>query len=221
MALFADRHAAGQQLAGVLRELVQKRALVLALPRGGVPVGSEIARAFKVPLDTLVARKVGSPFNPEFAVGALAPHDVLVLDKHAMRQSGSSDVAIQGVVASEREEMRRRMSTYRSGSYSVGYVPEIVIVVDDGIATGMTALAALRAARVRYRRARLILASPVCLVSTAALKKDADDVVCLARPKDLHAIGQAYEQFEQVNDTEVIALLDGAARALKNGTMST
>ncbi len=209
--LYTDRAEAGCALAQALKKYAPNRTLVLALPRGGVPVGYEIARALHAPLDTLVVRKIGAPFNPEYAVGALAPNEVLVFDDDSIRASGASRASVEGVVGKEREEMRRRIDLYRSGQFSVGFAPNTVIIVDDGIATGMSARAALRAARIRYTRARIVLASPVCVPGTAEdLEKEADEVVCLASPLDIHAIGQAYEHFEQLSDEEVLRYLEGA-----------
>ena len=141
---FADRADAGRQLAGELLKHAYARPLVLALPRGGVPVGREVARALHAPLDTLVARKIGAPFNPEWAVGAIAPHDVVVLDDDAMKSASVSRLAVEGTIATERKELTRRINAYRSGSFSAGFIPKTVVVVDDGVATGLTARAALR-----------------------------------------------------------------------------
>src|SRR3989338_8265780 len=150
--IYTDRAEAGCALVQVLKKYAPNRTLVLALPRGGVPVGYEIARALHAPLDTLVVRKIGAPFNPEYAVGALAPNEVLVFDDDSIRASGASHASVEGVVGKEREELRRRIDVYRSGQFSVGFAPNTVIIVDDGIATGMSARAALRAARIRYAR---------------------------------------------------------------------
>ncbi|HEY4522246.1 MAG TPA: phosphoribosyltransferase family protein [Candidatus Paceibacterota bacterium] len=211
--IYTDRAEAGCALAQVLKKYAPNRTLVLALPRGGVPVGYEVAKALQAPLDTLVVRKIGAPFNPEFAVGAIAPHEVVVFDEGSIRASGASQVSVEGMVGKEREEMRRRIDVYRSGQYSVGFTPNTVIIVDDGIATGMTARAALRAARIRYSRARIILAAPVCVPGTAEeLSREADEVVCLASPLDIHAIGQAYEHFDQVSDEEVLRYLESAKK---------
>ena len=205
---FADRADAGRQLAGELLKHAYARPLVLALPRGGVPVGREVARALHAPLDTLVARKIGAPFNPEWAVGAIAPHDVVVLDDDAMKSASVSRLAVEGTIATERKELTRRINAYRSGSFSAGFIPKTVVVVDDGVATGLTARAALRAARAKYPKAKLVFAAPVCIGSSEKeLAKEADDVVCLTSSAGLYAVGQAYERFEQVTDDEVLAYL--------------
>src|SRR3989338_2562643 len=154
---FADRADAGRQLAEKLLKHAYTRPLVLALPRGGVPVGREVARALKAPLDTLVARKIGAPFNPEWAVGAIAPHDVVILDDDAMKSASVSRLAVEGTIAAERKELTRRINAYRSGSFSAGFIPKTVVVVDDGVATGLTAPppAARRAAGRRYENSCL------------------------------------------------------------------
>lgn len=212
-----DRADAGVRLASELKARGYARPLVLALPRGGVPVGYEVAHSLECPLDTLVVRKVGAPLNPEFAVGAVAPHDVLLLDESSIRSAGASRVAVEGVVAREREELRRRADAYRSGTYSAGYVPETVVLVDDGVATGMSAKAACMAAREKYPKAQIVFAAPVCLLdSHRSLARVADEVVCLEKSKHLYAIGQAYDDFSQVSDAEVVGFLSGDARHIKS-----
>lgn len=209
---YADREEAGKRLATELTRRTYKRPLVLALPRGGVPIGREVALALECPLDTLVARKIGAPLNPEWAIGAIAPHGTIILDEEAMASASISRAAVEGVIATERKELARRITAYRSGSYSIGYVPKTVIIVDDGLATGMTARAALRAARVTYPKAHLVFAAPVCIrESKRSLVKEADEVVCLPTKENIYAVGQAYEIFPQLSDDEVMAIL-GATR---------
>ena len=210
---FADRADAGRQLAGCLAARAYEHPLVLALPRGGVPVGLEVALALKAPLDTLVARKVGAPFNPEWAVGAVAPHDIVVIDDDALRSGSVSRLAVEGTIAAERRELARRIDEYRSGSFSLGFIPKTVIVIDDGVATGLTARAALLSARAKYPKAQLVFAAPVCIgTSEKELKCVADEVVCLPGPRGLYAVAQAYEEFEQVSDHEVLAYLKKASK---------
>lgn len=208
--VFADRRDAGERLAEEVAQRGFERPLVLALPRGGVPVGYEVARALQAPLDTLVARKIGAPLNPEWAVGALAPHDVLLLDEDAIQFGHISHAAVEGVVAAERKELERRVDAYRSGTFSAGYIPKTVVLVDDGVATGLTARAALQSARKKYPKTRIIFAAPVCLSDTeAALKRDADEVICLSSPQGIHAVGAAYEHFDQTSDADVMQYLGG------------
>ena len=210
---FADRADAGRQLAEKLAARSYEHPLVLALPRGGVPVGLEVARALKAPLDTLVARKVGAPFNPEWAVGAIAPHDIVIIDDEALKSASVSRLAVEGTITAERKELARRIGEYRSGSYSLGFIPKTVIIVDDGVATGLSARAALRAARAKYPKARLVFAVPICISdSKKELRHEADEVFCLSSGAGLYAVGQAYAKFEQVTDDEVLAYLKAGAK---------
>jgi putative phosphoribosyl transferase len=213
MRLFIDRADAGKLLAESVLERSYSKPLVLAIPRGGVATGFEIADALKCPLDTIVARKIGTPFNPEFAVGAIAQPDILMLDDASIAVSGSSRSAIEGLIGRERTELNRRVDQYKSGQYAGPYVPKTVIVVDDGIATGHTAHAALESVRKKYKRARIVFASPVCIGdASVTLGPLADDVICLSCPNNIHAISQAYESFPQLEDMEVRQLLDKAKR---------
>ncbi|MBI5644886.1 phosphoribosyltransferase [Candidatus Kaiserbacteria bacterium] len=214
--LYADRTEAGKRLADELQKTNMPQPLVLALARGGVPVALPIARALYCPLDTFVVRKIGAPFNPEFAVGALGPHDTVILDDESIRASGSSRAAVEGVIGKEQSEMRRRIDAYRSGSFAAGYIPKTVIIVDDGIATGLTAKAALVAARARHPKAHIVLVVPICLGDAAHhVHSFADEIMCLDARTDMHAIGQAYGDFEQVADEEVTKILeDHKARLL-------
>ncbi len=206
--MFRDRIEAGRKLAESLERYQNSNTLVLALPRGGVPVGYEIARALNAPLDTLVARKIGMPGHPEYAVGAIAPGlpgegDVRIVDEAV--------AGVDGVMRAEREELQRRMKTYQSGSYSHGIKPETVILVDDGVATGKTAIVSLLSARASYPKAKLIFAAPVAAPdSLEALKKYADDVVCLEAPPEFMAVGDWYASFPQLSDDEVISYLEKA-----------
>ena len=212
MPFFLDRSDAGQKLADLIKKEARGRTLVLGLPRGGVPVAFEIAKSLGAPLDTIVARKIGAPFNPEFAVGAIAPRDVVVFDDESVALSGASRAAIEGLIGRERAELERRVETYKSGAYSVGFVPETVLIVDDGIATGQTVRAAMLSVRKKYPKAHVVLAAPVCVPETMhALEQEGEDVRCLHAPAELSAVGQAYENFEQLGDAEVVAFLKSAA----------
>lgn len=206
MRAFKDRADGGQRLGERLKEVRARRPLVLAIPRGGVVTGAQVAEALSCPLDVIVVRKIGAPFNPEFGVGAIAPNQVVVLDDDAIAQSGSSRAAVEGTIERERREMQRRIDTYKSGSYSIGYMPDVIFIVDDGIAMGFTARAACLAARAKYRRARIVVATPVCLADTKDFKDVATEVICLERPKT-HTVGSAYERFPEVDDEDVLQLL--------------
>jgi len=198
--MFLDREEAGNRLAEALIEYKGKNMIVLALPRGGVPVGKRIAHALGCPLDTIVARKVGMPGNPEYAIGAIAPHDVLIMEKDVP--------GVERFVEEEKQEMRRRMLKYKSGSYTRGVKPEIVIVVDDGVATGKTARAALRAARAMYPVAQIVFATPVGAPDSLEEIGREARVVCLETPQNFLSVGQWYESFPQLDDAEVMQFLE-------------
>jgi putative phosphoribosyl transferase len=202
--MFRDRIEAGVKLAKALGKFKGRKLLILALPRGGVPVGFEIAKALGCPLDTIVARKVGAPGNPEYAMGAIAP-GVQLLEEEVE--------GIEEVVASEKQEMKRRMEKYKSGSYAAGIQPEVVILVDDGIATGKSAVAALRSARAAYSEAKLVFAAPVGAPDALMrLQSEADEIVCLEAPPEFMAVGEWYISFPQLADEEVVRYLKKAAQ---------
>ena len=202
--MFKDRSDAGKKLAEALVAYKDKKVLVLALPRGGVPVGYEIARALRCPLDTIVARKVGAPDNPEYAVGAIAPGGVLVIDEPVG--------GIESVIAEETKEMERRMEKYKSGSYAGNVKPETIIIVDDGVATGKTALAAIRSALAANPKAKVIFAAPVGAPDAVArITQEADKVICLETPEEFMAVGEWYGSFPQLSDEAVIWYLEKAS----------
>lgn len=208
--LFKDRRDAGSRLAGVLRSRRLTDPVILALPRGGVPVGFEVAGAFEAPLDVLVARKIGAPGRPELGIGALAEggeplYDPGILEALHLRPE---DVADQ--VAEERAELERRVRRYRGDRPALDVTGRDTVVVDDGLATGVTARAALRAVRPRQPR-RLVLAVPVCAEQTVSRMADeADDLVWVHSSASFGAVGQWYEEFAQVPDDAVVELLASA-----------
>jgi predicted phosphoribosyltransferase len=204
---FADRPDAGRRLAAQLLPLADERPLVLGLARGGVPVAEEVARLLEAPLEVLVVRKLGAPHNPEYGIGAIAEGGTRVLDQEALALLGIDRDELTRIVEGERAELRRRVEAYRGDREPVSPRDRLVIVVDDGVATGVTDTAALRQIRL-LRPRRLILAVPVCPPdSLARLRDEADEVVCLIAPPRLQGVGQWYADFGQVTDAEVVLAL--------------
>ncbi|MFO1058897.1 MAG: phosphoribosyltransferase family protein [Dongiaceae bacterium] len=213
--LFADRSDAGRRLAARLGHLAGPDTVVLALPRGGVPVAAEVARALGAPLDLVLVRKIGMPFQPELALGAIAEGDPpqLFIDETLRRTFAVSESYLERAIARERAEIERRRRLYGEGRRPAAIAGRTAIVVDDGIATGATTRVALEAVR-GGRPARLVLAVPVApRDSLEALAGAADEIVCLETPEPFGAIGQFYEDFDQLADDAVVALLRGAAQA--------
>jgi putative phosphoribosyl transferase len=212
---FSDRADAGRRLAAALTAYRDEQPVVLALPRGGVPVAYEVARALRAPLDVILVRKLGVPWQPELAMGAIGEGGGRVLNEDVLRTARVREHDVEVVEAREREELERRARTFRNGRPMTPIVGRTVIVVDDGIATGSTALAALQVARAAGAK-RVVLAAPVAPPSTVewfTANGAADAVVIVEQPARMWAIGSCYENFSQTTDAEVVELLQRAAQA--------
>lgn len=207
--IFQDRQEAGRRLAAALGRLRTEAPLVLALPRGGVPVACEVARALRAPLDLILVRKIGTPWQPELAAGAVVDGERmdLVVNEEVVEALGLSAAELREQAAGEVREIERRRRVYLGEREPIPVAGRTVIVVDDGIATGASVRAALRAVRSREPR-RLVLAVPVAPAATVAeLESEVDELVCLATPFPFEAVGQFYDDFRQVSDAEVRELL--------------
>jgi putative phosphoribosyl transferase len=208
--IFADRTEAGARLAEALRHL-GPNAVVLAIPRGGVIVGEVVARDLGVPLDVVLPRKVGAPGNPELAIGAVAP-GIQVLDPRMVRALGVSERYLEREIATQEAEIERRQHAYRAGRPPQPVGGRVAVVVDDGVATGSTAVAALRWARAQGRAERVVLAVPVAPPQTLErLGTEADEVVVLETPQPFLAVGEWYRDFDQTTDEQVVSALARAA----------
>jgi predicted phosphoribosyltransferase len=208
---FEDRHDAGRRLAARLRHHKLRNPIVLGLPRGGVPVASEVAAALASPLDVIVVRKLGVPWQPELAIGAIASGGVRVLNEEVVSGvPGLDDSIIDRIAAIELKELERRELLYRGA----GPVPNLqgrdTILIDDGLATGATMRAAIEAVR-SQQPSRIIVAIPVGSAETVrSIRKIVDDVICLTTPAFFYAVGQSYRNFNQTTDEEVRRLLEDA-----------
>jgi len=209
---FRNRTEAGQQLAERLRSYaIDATAVVLGLPRGGVVTAATIAEQLDLPLDVLIVRKLGTPWQPELAMGAIASGGVRVLNPDIVGTLHIPQSKIDEVTRIEAAELARREKLYRGDRPRLSVADRTVIVVDDGIATGSTMLAAIRCIRAQ-KPARIVIAVPVAPPSTCrTLESEADDVVCLLSPEPFNAVGEWYDDFSQVEDAEVVALLARAA----------
>ena len=210
---FRDRTDAGQQLAKRLSRFANRSdVVVLALPRGGVPVGYEVARALHAPLDVFLVRKLGLPGHEELAMGAIATGGVRVVNDEVIRRLGVPEAMIDEVAAEELKELKRRERSYRADRSAPNVKDRTLILVDDGLATGSTMRAAVAALR-RLHPAWIVVAVPVGAAETCAeFQDEADEVVCACTPEPFYAVGLWYEDFSQTTDGEVHDLLEQAAR---------
>jgi predicted phosphoribosyltransferase len=217
--VFRDRTHAGQVLARALTAFANRPdVLVLGLPRGGVPVAFEVAEALHAPLDVFVVRKLGVPGREEYAMGALASGGVRVINDKVLSLLDIPQQAVDAVIESEQRELERRESLYRDGRPPIDVRGRTVILVDDGLATGSTMFAAVKALR-RQQPAHVAVAVPAAAADTSeALKKEADAVICVAMPEPFRAVGLWYEDFSQTSDEEVCELLARARRDVSDRT---
>jgi putative phosphoribosyl transferase len=208
---FRDRAEAGRALASRLAAYANVRGvMVLGLPRGGVPVAYEVARALKAPLDVFLVRKLGVPGHEELAMGAIASGGIRVLNQEVVSGLRISDAEIERVAERERAELERREALYRNGRPAPDLRHKTVIVVDDGLATGSTMRAAIEAVK-RHEPARIVVAVPVGAASTCGeLRAQADEVVCVMEPERFYAVGMWYQDFTQTSDDEIRTLLEWA-----------
>src|SRR6266566_7393614 len=208
---FMDRTDAGQALARSLEHLRGTDVVVLGLPRGGVPVAFEVARALRAPLDVIVVRKLGVPVQPELGMGAIGEGGVRIINPEVVAIAHVTDAEIAAVERRERAELDRRARRFRGDRPRTPLAGRTAVIIDDGIATGSTARAACQVARAQGA-ARVVLAVPVAPPSAcAALAADADEVICLETPGHFLAIGEWYQDFSQTSDREVVSLLQRAA----------
>lgn len=212
--IFSDRVEAGRELAARLNYLHGQDIVVLGLPRGGVPVAFEVAKKLNAPLDVIVVRKLGVPFQPELAMGAVGEDGVLVTNDEVVRMANISHDEFALVEARERVEVERRAKRFRGDQPALSLSGRIAILVDDGIATGSTAQAACKVARA-HGAMKVLLAVPVGPADTIELlKKDADEVICLQIPQTFFAVGEWYQNFSATSDEEVIDILRTARKTI-------
>jgi len=219
IAAFADRVDAGRQLGNEIAFRNYPDPIVLALPRGGVAVGFEIAHRLGAPLDIIVARKLGAPHQPELAIGAVAPGGVAILDESAYHYLDLTEDEVDAAIERETREMSRRQCLYKGDDPPLSVRERTVILADDGLATGMTAEAAIVSIR-QQSPGRLILAVPVCAPDTVdRIRPMVDDIICLYAPTPFHAVGIWYQDFEQMTDEHVIELLERSRANFPLGTV--
>ena len=217
--MFADRKEAGIQLARMLKKYKgQKDILVLALPRGGVVTGFEIAKSLEAPMDVLIVRKIGFPGQPELAVGAVSETGTVALNESIISMYGVSRDYVQKETSRQKEEITRRVQLYRGGKKVSGLEGKTIILVDDGVATGATVKAAIMTLK-KEKIKRLVLALPVAPPDTVdELRGMVDELLCIETPEAFYAVGAHYDDFTQVSDEEVVEMLESSSAEFKEGT---
>lgn len=208
--MFKDQVSAGKELAEKLQEYKNKNAIILAIPRGGVATGSGVAKKLGLPLEVIVTRKIRAPDNPELAIGAVGEtKGSLWLNEKLVRELGVTDDYLQSEIKIQKLEIKRREGVYRKGRKPLDLKKKIALLVDDGLATGATMIAAVREVR-NMGAGKVVVAVPVAAPDTVErLKKEADEVICLQTPSLFFAVGQWYEDFKQYSDEEVKKMLEG------------
>ena len=207
-AVFKDRHDGGRQLGKKLLAYKKDNPVILALPRGGVEVGHEVAKQLKANLEVLVVRKLGSPNNPEFAIGAIAENNTVFLDEDTIKALGISSKTLKMLIGAENEELNRRVKIYRKDKKIIPLKNKVVIIVDDGLATGATAIAAIKYVT-KQKPKGIIFAVPVCAYdSLKKLQFYVSKIVSIISPPQLTSISEYYESFPQTSDEDVIKLLN-------------
>lgn len=207
--MFADRKEAGAALAAELEKRGIENGVVMAIPRGGVVVGAEIARRLQLPLDLIIPRKIGAPQSPEMAVGAVTQDGTAIIDHSILKRLGLDENDLAGKIEQEVREIKRRMHKYRGSDDYPDHTGKEIILVDDGVATGSTVLAAIRSLYKLFQPSKLILAVPVAPPEVMArLREEVDEAVCLEEPEIFYAVGQFYQDFKQVSDREVTEIIN-------------
>ncbi|MBI2601054.1 phosphoribosyltransferase [Candidatus Daviesbacteria bacterium] len=205
---FESRKSAGIALSDKLSRLSLEDPVILALPRGGIPVGYEIAKKLNAPLDILVVRKLGAPLQKEFAIGAIAEGDIKVLDEDSIGKLNITREQLGKIILQEKQELERRIKIYRGDKTMLNVINKDVILVDDGVATGITSLAAIKFLKAHFPK-QIILATPVCSKEAfLLLYASLDKFICLIVPTRFRAVGSWYRSFGQLSDTEVVNLLN-------------
>lgn len=205
--IYKDRQDAGKQLAEKLKKYTKENPIIMALPRGGVILGYEVAKELNAPLDVIVPRKIGAPLDPEFAIGAIAPKLVILLNDEMIKYLNIPEQEIKQIIQEETIEMNRRINLYREDLLDIDLTNRTVIIVDDGIATGLTTQAAVLSIKLLNPK-KIILAVPVCPVGVSEkFEQHVDEFICLNIRSDFYAVGAYYENFDQITDDEVISLL--------------